>query len=477
VNTPRTPLRWHLLVLGSALAVAWPAAADHAGAWNDGSRLATVESLVDRHTWAIDDSVFVGVPPPQPGRPTPYRRDDVLSMTYGTLDKLRINGRYYSDKSPVPALLPAGEYLLWRAADGCAARDALDGFCKWLTFGSSGLAYALAVWCIFRLGGALRLPLRLRLGLTASFAFCTVALAYARYVNNHILLLATAAAMLVELVRLAEGPAAQKAARLLGLGALAGLSYTVDLGAGPVLFAGAAALVVWRCRTVGKVALFAAAALPWLLLHHALNYSIGGTLKPANAVPEYFDWPGCPFAGPSLTGAWNHASAWHFLGYALELLVGKKGFLFHNLPLLMALPAAWVLLRRREGRPEALLCAAWAAGVWLLYAAASTNASGVCCSVRWFVPLLAPGWYLLAAFLRDHPTYRGDFLVICLWGGVMGALTAWGGAWMPHMVPGYWFLIAAAWLHWCWHAAHRRAAARKGQTDGDEDDATAPLAA
>ena len=31
----------------------------YAGSWNDGSRLAAVESLVDYHTWAIDDSIFV----------------------------------------------------------------------------------------------------------------------------------------------------------------------------------------------------------------------------------------------------------------------------------------------------------------------------------------------------------------------------------------------------------------------------------
>src|SRR5437868_3611985 len=98
VATPQ-PWRTWIVILGAA-AVAVVSARSYVGGWNDGSRLATVESLVDRGTWAIDDSQFV--------RPT----DDSGA---GTLDKLRIDGRYYSDKSPVPALLMAGEYALLKA--------------------------------------------------------------------------------------------------------------------------------------------------------------------------------------------------------------------------------------------------------------------------------------------------------------------------------------------------------------------------
>ena len=54
-----------------ALAVAAAGAVPFAGSWNDGSRLAAVESLVDRGTLAIDDSVFTR--PQLPGQgPSPY---------------------------------------------------------------------------------------------------------------------------------------------------------------------------------------------------------------------------------------------------------------------------------------------------------------------------------------------------------------------------------------------------------------------
>ena len=30
------------------------------------------------------------------------------------------------------------------------------------------------------------------------------------------------------------------------------------------------------------------------------------------------------------------------------------------------------------------------------------------------------------------------------------------GSWMPHMVPGYWFILGTALLHWAWHALRRQ---------------------
>ena len=113
-----------------------------------------------------------------------------------------------------------------------------------MTLGSSGLAYVIAVWCVFRLGRPLRLALAWRLALTASFALATVAPTYAAQVNNHILLLAVAAALCVELAWLVEGAA--PLVRFAAVGTLAGFGYSIDLGAGPVLVARTAGFVVSR---------------------------------------------------------------------------------------------------------------------------------------------------------------------------------------------------------------------------------------
>jgi hypothetical protein len=424
-------------VVAAAAVLAAITARPHAGAWNDGSRLATVEALVDHHTLAIDTSIFVRVPD---GTPSPYPPDDTLLQRFGTLDKLYIGGHYYSDKSPLPALLLAGVYEVWQAATGLTARQRPDLFCLVMTLASSGLAYVVAVVCVYRLGGAVGLGGAARLGLTASFALCTVALPYAAHVNNHALLLGVTAALLLGFVRLAAAVATGRMpwGRLAALGALTGFGYTIDLGFGPVLVACAAALVAFRCRRWAAIGPFALAALPWLLLHHAVNYATGGTLVPANAVPAYFDWPGCPFSPANMTGGWKHETVGHFLLYAAELLGGKQGFLGHNLPLFLLLPGLWYLLRRTPDLPEVLFAVCLCGGVWLMYAVNSNNSSGKCLSIRWFVPLLAPTYYLLALLLKRSSQTLRDLFILSAGGALLSALGWWYGPWVQHMVPGFW---------------------------------------
>jgi hypothetical protein len=433
------------LVVAVAAVIALVGARPYAGCWNDGSRLATVEALVDRHTLVIDHSIFVEVP-----AAAPYPPSEAALRETGTLDKVLVNGHYYSDKSPVPALLLAALYQVLQWTTGLTARGRPDLFCLAMTWASAGLPYVVAVWSVFRLGHPLRLDLRLRLLLTASFALATVALPYARHVNNHVLLLGVTGPLMLGLARLAEAACSGGRVRvgaLLGLGALAGLGYTIDLGAGPVLFVCTLAVVAYRGRVPGAVAWFLAAALPWLALHHAVNYAVGGTLAPANAVAAYLQWTGSPFTPETITGGWKHPSMAHLLLYAAELLLGKQGFLGHNLPLYLAVPALAVLCGRRAPElPEVLFAGCFCGGTWLLYAVNSVNHSGLCCSVRWFVPLLAPAYYALAVVLRDRPGWRGPFLALSGWGVVLGVLMWVEGPWRKHMVPGFWALQAAAWL-------------------------------
>jgi hypothetical protein len=464
-----------LLVVVAATVVAGVSALPYAGSWQDGSRLAMIEALVDQRTFAIDDSIFVRVPDYPDGR-GPYPAGDPILCRFGTLDKLYINGHFYSDR-PVPAVVAAGLYQVWEWCGGDTARQRPDRFCRMMTLGTSGLAYVAAVWCIYRLGGVVGLSLGLRLGLCASFGLATVALPYVRHVNTHIVLLAVAAAVLLGVERLREPSAAGRCSLLLaGLGTLAGFGYTLDLGSGPILLAGLAVLVAYRCPRGGPLAVFALAVMPWLIAHHWISYVIGGTLlKPINAVPEYSTWPGCPFTRDSLTGTWKHRAD-HLVVYLAALLGGKRGFLGHNLPLFLTLGGMVLLLRRRPAQwPELLFALAWCAGTWLLYGTMSNNYSGVACSVRWFVPLLAPGYYVIALVLREWPTYRWDFAVLTAWGLVLAAIMWVHGPWIRSMVPFFWQIQALALASWLacriWRRrAEKRAESREQRAESQMED-------
>ena len=136
------------------------------------------------------------------------------------------------------------------------------------------------------------------------------------------------------------------AGRIALIGALVGLGYTVDLGVGPVLLATTAIWIAIQFRKqLGVVILAGVSALPFVLLHHAINYSIAGTLGPANAVADYLRWPGSPFLSQPITGGWNHPSITRFVLYSLDMLFGKRGIFGHDLPLFLVLFAA-----RRSGK-------------------------------------------------------------------------------------------------------------------------------
>lgn len=436
-------------VVAIASLVAALSARNYAGGWNDGSRLATVEALVDQHTLAIERTIFVRTPETANTAPNPYAPGDEALRLDGTKDKLFIGGHYYSDKSPLPAVLLAGWYQLLKSTTGLTARENPRLFCYLMTLGSSGLAYVVSVWSVYQISKTIDLAIRGRLLLAASLGLATVALPYARHVNNHIALLAVVSMLMLTLHRAANDRGWRLGWRLVQIGTLAGLGYTFDLGVGPVLLLCTGGWTWLRTRRVRALICLVLAALPWLAAHHALNYSVGGTWAPANARPDYLDWPGSPFSAANMTGGWAHGSIAHFLLYAAALLIGKHGFMNYNLPLYLSLPGIVLLWRtRRDLRPEVGFAAALAGGTWLLYAAASNNYSGPCCSIRWFVPLLAPAFYVLALLLRERPSTALDLTVLSLFGAALSVVLWWRGPWLGDVLPSMYVLNALALVTW-----------------------------
>ncbi len=448
-------------LLALTLAVGAISALPYAGGWNDGSRLAAIEAIADHGTLAIDDSIFVRVPvAPAHGIP-PYPADRTDLLSSGTKDKLYISGGFYSDKPYLVSILLAGVYRSLQYVGLPRAEQRPDLFCWSMTVLTSGVAYAVAVACMHRVGWLLALPGRLNVLWTLSFAFATFAPAYTRHVNGHMMLLAVTSAVVLQMVHTheAEGSVRPPWRRIAGLGALGGAAFCLDPGSGPLLVFVLVAYVAWRYRRCGPVIVLAASASPLVIGQLWLNVRIGGVLLPTNMVPAYSEWPGSAFNAQNLTGFCRH-SPFEFLVYAAALLFGKHGFAGHNLPLLLLIQALPNLIRRPfAGRIEALLTLGWCGATWLLYAALSDNHGGACCSVRWFVPFLAPAYFALAIDLRMRNRQSG-FQALSGWGALMAAIMWWKGPWASRMVPGYWLIVAAALLTWLAIHVRRRQAQR-----------------
>lgn len=446
-------------VLGAiALAIAAICARPYAGSWNDGSRLAAVESLLDRGTLAIDDSIFCRTPQHliESGH-LPYSADRADLLLLGTYDKLYVRGRFHSDKPAAVSVLMAGMYqpLMWLGVPSPGERP--DIFCYAMTLLTSGLGYAIAVGCLWVVGQRVGLEPRWRLLWLAAFALSTYAPTYTQHVNNHGMQLGVIAGMCVLLM--GSKPLAASRFSLFSLGTLAGLGFNLDFGSGPPLVAFTFALVMWRTRSFRAVLLFSLGVLPWIAAGIGINYAIGGVWKPINMYPEHFQFPGTPFTEENLTGFLRHEPLDQFL-YAGAMLFGKQGFLNHNLPLLLCVVAGWSVLRTRfASHAELLGMLAWCGATWLMYGVLSNNMGGGCCSVRWFVPFLAPGFWLLAVILRDRPECRVEFLVLALGGAVLAGLMWWKGPWTMRMVPLMWPVVGLTLIAWGivgWRNRYRR---------------------
>ena len=438
------------VLAATAFAVAAAGAKPFASSWNDGSRLASVEALVERHTFCIDGSVFLEPPAELFARGTPpyYPADPLLKL--GTRDKLLIDGRYYSDKPPLVSVPLAVAYRMLMQLGLPKPSERPDVFAWVVTVLLCGTGYAVAVGCMWSIGTRVGLPPAWRLAWLAAFALATVLPAYTRSANNHLAQLGAVAAVCVLLCRVADAAAEGRTAwgSLVAAGFLTGFAYNLDFGVGPPLVPAVLAVGAIRTRRALPVAACGFAALPCILTGHVINFAIGGDwLRPLNMHPEYLMWPGSPF-DTTMTGVIRPRPFAQFL-YALDLLVGKKGFLTHNLPLLLAL-AAGVLVLKRPGRDrvELLALGAWCVVGWLMYGVLSKNHGGGCVSIRWFVPFLAPGFWLLAEVLKERPEYRRDFVALAAW-GVPLAVSAWlVGPWWMRNVPLYWWVFGGSLLTW-----------------------------
>jgi hypothetical protein len=423
-----------------AFVIAAIGARPYAGGWNDGSRLAAVESIVDRGTLAIDGSVFCGAPQRlfDSGH-LPYAADNPGLNQVGTSDKLFVRGQFHSDKPPLISLMMAGMYepLMWLGAPSPGERP--DTFAWIMTLLTSGLGYAVSIGCLWTLGGRLNLEPRWRAIWLASFALATFAPAYTRHVNAHMMQLGVLAAMCVLFQRIGWGS-------IIGLGTLAGFGFNLDFGSGPPLVATAFLAVAVRTRRVWPVVALTLAALPWIAAGLGLNDAIGGVLLPLNMHPEFLNWPGSPFSATNMTGLLRHDPLDQFL-YAAAMWFGKHGFLNHNLPVLLLLTAGWSAMRR-AGSVEFVALLGWCGASWLAYAFLSNNMGGGCCSIRWFVPFLAPAFWVLALILNELPERRTEFLVLTVGGFVLSAIMWAVGPWTTRMVPMMWPVVGITLLAW-----------------------------
>ncbi|MEO8368681.1 MAG: hypothetical protein ABI806_05750 [Candidatus Solibacter sp.] len=371
------------------------------------SRLDTIESMVERSTFAIDGA------------------------SYQTVDKVFIDGHYYSHQPPLQAMVGAAVYYqLWlaglRLGPGRVAAYTI------VTFAVNGLMTVIGLAFFWRALAWSEVPERWHLAVTASLACGTLLLPFGTTMNGHGF---SAALLSMGLYFYVRGGAVFWAGLAFGLAGASDHALLVFFGA-----FGLSAMARWG---KGAVWFFVAGALA-LAPVGVYYYAVGHSLVPIAARPELFVYSGSVWSADGgiynrLTGAgWN--SGQFAASYGVKLLVGPHGFLIYN-------PASWLALygmalvirRRMRYWIEAAGAAAGSCLVIVYYALASVNSSGWTYSVRWFIPFLPLWWYFGApvvnGWTQRAPRWAVALCAVSVFYALAGTLNPWSSPYSGYATP------------------------------------------
>jgi len=339
------------------------------------SRLGTAQSLVERGTFAIDGRV-----------------------AESTVDKVYVQGHFYSDKPPTMALMAAAIYYPlyhtgFRLEIG--KRTAAYGVITFLIMGISSL---LCLGAFYGALGLVGIGESERVFMTAGLAFATLFFCWTTTLNNHAFSGAWAFICFYFILRARSSQPKKAYAMLLLAGGAVGLAAASDSAA--MMFVVVFGLYIPSSKNWRPTVWYALAAFVIMLPGLITNYRIAGDLKPVATHAEFFHYPGSHWnsGNEDLTSARRNDLSFA-LHYAWVCLFGRNGFLLYNPLLMIAIyQGVRLIVSRKPFWREAILILVLSslfAGYYFIY---SSNYSGYSYSIRWFVTLIPLLWFLAFPF-------------------------------------------------------------------------------
>jgi hypothetical protein len=360
----------------------------HTHSWQEESRMATVQSLVEQGTFTIDHTEF-----------------------NRTGDKVFVDGHFYSDKTPILTVAAAGAYAILHNVFGLrldptiCVPDQDPSACR--AFGPAGLRLTAFYWLTLMLiGGSSALLVALTwkalidrgagglaaTGLAAALGVASPIAPYSIVFAGHV---PAALCLFAGFVLLTRGPTRRG---FFGSGLLISLSANIDL----TLALFIATFAIWVIVSRRSFILpFALGALTPFAISAAINYLAVGTLVPLYLDPNAYDFIGTVL-NPTAGGTNGFYSLDFGVHYTYDLLVGRRGLFAFTPVLVYGMVGLWIVVRDRLHPLRGLAGAAFAGCLaFTLYLILRTDKfGGVAWGTRWFVPLVPLLWYFLPVAYR-----------------------------------------------------------------------------
>ena len=352
---------------------------------NSASRYATIESLVEKGTFIIDDSAFID-----------------------TNDKIYINNHFYSDKPPILSFLTSGIYLVLYYVFGISFKNNLALVTYIITLLTSGLTTILMLFFFYKSLEFLKVEEKYQHILVLTLGLATLIFPYTLVFNNHIIVANLSFIIFYFIIKNKFEILKEYEYYLIGL--LAGLIFAIDLVTGGtflVLFSLYFLINLFK-KSIIKLAYYIVGIIIPIFLYLYFNILIGGTILPFSLVPEFFDYPGSDFTKDNLTGVASHDSLSSLLIYSFHVLFGYRG-LFSYSPILLI--SFYFLIKLSANKKylffkEALLVLIGMSTVVLFYIFKSNNYGGYAYGMRWFVAFTPLLFFFTVFYFKDKLTSK-----------------------------------------------------------------------
>jgi hypothetical protein len=374
----------------------------HVTSWNDASRMATIESLVDFHTFIIDNSSF-----------------------FSTGDKYFYQNHFYSDKPPVLALYSSIFYLLLKITFGLsfASHPSLTYYL--LTVLVVGVTSSLGLVCLGEILNIFRIEPNWSNIILLIAGTGTLILPYSVVFNNHVV---SGSLLLFSFYYLLLKQETTINAAISGF--FISLAGSIDITIFtliPLFF------VLFISKSGKTIFAFNLSCVPMTVVYILINIYTSGNIIPPAMNASLWDYVGSSFGEKNLSGLVEH-DVLGLITYAFNMLIGSRGLLSYSPVILFSIYSGIKIFfqpgfkYKKEYFFLAITCIVFV----IFYIWRTNNYSGYSYGVRWFASIMLLGCIPLAHVAEEARTkHFGSLFVmitsISIFISFIGLIAPWGG--------------------------------------------------
>jgi hypothetical protein len=366
----------------------------------DRARFATTESLVERGTFAIDDSPYII-----------------------TIDKVYINGHFYGCQTPLmPILMALFYYPLFNLGISFISHSKLTIWILTLIFNGSASAGTSALMGLIHFHE--RGDLKRAIYFSGLFFLGTLYLSYSVLLNNH-----TFSGFLIFLAIYLILYCKQNGITAFFAGLVVTIAGVTDPPAGIAFAIGLLIYQISKKFPPKIILTFILGGIAPAIAHIIANHAISGSIFPTNIKPEYFIYPGAVFDESNLSGVVFNSSLKELVSYAFQCLFGVRGWFSYTPILLFGILGALIAVKSKADRSKALLALIPTLIVLSFYIWRTKNLGGFSYGVRFFLALTPALFWMLIFF--PEPSKRKAVRYLFRGFAVWSIIVAGVGIWKP----------------------------------------------